>query len=258
MRNLLLTIGFVGTNFVGWQVQENGISVMEKMQDAIEAVTGVRSPVKGCSRTDSGVHANAYCLSVKTESPIPIGKLPMALNQHLPEDIAVFTCEEKPLDFHARYDCIGKEYLYKIHCSPVRDPFQKNRVLEYSKELDEKLMQEAARFLVGKHDFKSFCSIRTDQLDTTRTLYWVTVERKENVLFIKIAGDGFLFNMVRIITGTLLWVGKGKLNPSDLPLILEAQDRTLAGMTAAAKGLYLNRVFYFPEEVMELGENPKF
>lgn len=255
MRNFLLTIRFLGTPYVGWQVQKNGISVMEKVQDAIEKVTGVRSDVKGCSRTDSGVHANMYCLSFKTESTIPTEKLPIALNRKLPDAITVMSCEEKTMDFHARYNCLGKEYLYKIHCSRFRDPFLHQLVLEYPRPLNVRAMQAACVHFEGTHDFRSFCSIRTDQEDTTRTLWWVKVEKNGEMLEVRVAGDGFLFNMVRIIIGTLLWVGSGVLSPEDVLRIRESKERDYAGMTAQAYGLYLNRVFYNFEEVKKFGED---
>lgn len=257
MRTLLLTIQFVGTLYVGWQVQQNGLSVMEKMQDALEKVTGIRSDVKGCSRTDSGVHASQYCLSFRTDSLIPTEKFPIALNRSLPASIVVLSCEEMPEEFHARYDCLGKEYLYKIHLSRIRDPFLAGLVLEYPRPLEIEPIKTACTFLEGTHDFRGFCSIRTDQEITVRTLWWVTAEKQGEFLEIRVAGDGFLFNMVRIIVGTLIQIGSGQMEPEKIMTILKEKDRDLAGSTAAAHGLYLNRVFYRPEEVDLFGKNPK-
>lgn len=256
MRNLKLKIQFVGTSFVGWQVQKNGISVMEKIQDAIEKITGIRSDVKGCSRTDSGVHANQYVLSFKTHSTISVERFPEALNTQLPYGIAVLTCEEMEEDFHARYSCIGKEYLYKIHLSRIRNSFLENRILEYPQKLDLEKMKKAQSYFVGTHDFRAFCSTKTDQENTTRTIWWVESNLHEKNLNILIAGDGFLFNMVRIIVGTLLWVGTGRIEPDRIPFILESKSRNYAGVTVPAHGLYLNQVFYQESEVRKYGQNP--
>lgn len=245
MRNLLLKLGYDGRRYHGWQVQENALAVQEVFQDALEKILGQRPAIKGCSRTDSGVHAYAYYVSLKIEHEIPCQRLVGALNHFLPKDMAVFSCREVPLDFHARYSCIGKEYVYKIWNHPVRDPFMDGYALHYWYPLEEAVLNEAAQGYLGAHDFTSFCTLdQRDPGDLVRTVTKSTVERHGDLVTFTVAADGFLYNMVRIMTGTLLRVAQGKLTPADIPRILAAKDRKAAGPTAPPWGLYLNRVFY--------------
>lgn len=245
MRNLLITLSYDGARYHGWQIQENALTVQEAFQSALTKVTGGGEDIKACSRTDTGVHARQFAVSLKTESPIPPQRLPAALNHWLPPDIAARDCREVPMDFHARYSCKGKEYSYEIWNHPVRDPFLQGRALHYWYPLDEGLLDEAARHYIGRHDFSSFCTLdRREQGDLTRTVTAARVERRGDMVFFTVAADGFLYNMVRIMVGTLLRVQQGKLKPGDIPKVLEAKDRRAAGPTAPACGLYLNRVFY--------------
>ncbi|MDR2655753.1 MAG: tRNA pseudouridine(38-40) synthase TruA [Oscillospiraceae bacterium] len=244
MRNLLLSLKFKGTPFCGYQVQKNGVTVAEKLQNAIEAVTGVRSDIKGCSRTDSGVHANMYCANFKTESKIACGKMRDALNFHLPYEIVVYDCREAPLDFHARYHCSGKEYMYLFHNAPWRDPFVRNLALEFGYNMDISRINRAAAHFVGTHDFASLCGAAGGAKDTVRTVMRAEAIREGEFVKMFFAADGFLFNMVRIMVGTLIWVNQGRIEPDDIPGILDKKDRNRAGPTAPAHGLYLNRVFY--------------
>lgn len=245
MRNLLLSITYDGAGYHGWQIQENALTVQEAFQTALQKVTGLSEDLKACSRTDTGVHAREFCLSLKTESAIPPERLRAALNHWLPEDVAVKDCREVPEDFHARYSCKGKEYCYEIWNHPVREPFLRGRALHYWYPIDEGLLDRAAKHYMGSHDFTSFCTLdRREQGDFTRTVTEAKVERRGNLVVFTVAADGFLYNMVRIMTGTLLRVQQGRLNPEDIPRILAARDRAAAGPTAPACGLYLNRVFY--------------
>jgi len=244
MRNILCTLRFDGTPFCGYQVQKNGVTIAEKVQDAIEAVTGIRSDIKGCSRTDAKVHANMYCLNFHTASGIPCDKLIRALNMHLPYEIAVYDCREVADDFHARYHCKGKEYMYLIHNHLCRQPFLQNLAYEYRYSIDTDQLNQAGKAFIGTHDFKSFCSVKADVEDTTRTVSGFGVLREGEMVKIYVAGDGFLFNMVRIMVGTLLWISQGRLKPDAIPDILAARDRSQAGVTAPAHGLYLNKVLY--------------
>lgn len=245
MRNLLLSITYDGAGYHGWQIQENALTVQEAFQAALQKVTGLSEDLKACSRTDTGVHAREFCLSLKTESAIPPERLRAALNHWLPEDVAVKDCREVPEDFHARYSCKGKEYCYEIWNHPVREPFLRGRALHYWYPIDEGLLDRAAKHYMGSHDFTSFCTLdRREQGDFTRTVTQAKVERRGNLVVFTVAADGFLYNMVRIMTGTLLRVQQGRLNPEDIPRILAARDRAAAGPTAPACGLYLNRVFY--------------
>lgn len=245
MRNLLLTLCYDGSRYHGWQIQENAVTVQEVFQKALASVTGLSEEIKACSRTDTGVHAREFCVSLKTESLIPPERLLAALNHHLPSDIAVKSCKAVPLDFHARYSCKGKEYTYEIWNHPVRDPFLEGRALHYWYPVDAELLDRVAKSYLGRHDFSSFCTLdRREKGDLTRTVTEAKVERRGNLVVFTVAADGFLYNMVRIMTGTLLRVQQGKLRPQDIPAVLEARDRAKAGPTAPACGLYLNRVFY--------------
>ncbi len=245
MKNLLLTISYVGTGYHGWQVQENALTVQEVFQKALRSVTGRSEEIKSCSRTDTGVHAREFCISLKTESEIPPERLQAALNHYLPQDIAVNSCKAVSLDFHARYSCKGKQYAYEIWNHPVREPFLAGRALHYWYPLDEALLDRAAKYYLGRHDFSSFCTLdRREKGDLHRTVTQAEVERRGNLVVFTVAADGFLYNMVRIMAGTLLRVQQGKIRPEEIPGIIEARDRKAAGPTAPACGLYLNRVFY--------------
>lgn len=245
MRNLLLTLRYDGSRYHGWQVQENALAVQQVFQESLFKVVSAQPDIKGCSRTDSGVHANMYCVSFKTEHTIPCERLVMALNRFLPKDIAVTDCREVPPDFHARYSCTGKEYMYKIWNHPVRDPFLEGYALHYWYALDIDKLNDAAQAYVGTHDFRSFCTLDSREPgDLTRTVRRFEVAREERLVTMTVEADGFLYNMVRIMVGSLLRVAQGKFTRQDLVRILEARDRSLAGPTAPPCGLYLNRVFY--------------
>ena len=252
MRNLLITLSYDGRRYHGWQIQQNALTVQEVFQAALEKVTGGGEDIKACSRTDTGVHAREFCVSLQTQSPIAPQRLPQALNHYLPPDIAVKACQEVPLDFHARYSCQGKAYSYEIWNHPVRDPFLDGRALHYWYPLDAGLLDRAAQHYVGRHDFTSFCTLdRREMGDLARTVTHAGVERRGDLVVFTVAADGFLYNMVRIMVGTLLRVQQGKLRPEDIPGVIAAKDRRAAGPTAPACGLYLQRVFY---DSRDLGE----
>lgn len=244
MRNLLITLCFNGQGYHGWQVQPNGVTVQQRVQDAVEAVTGVRSAVTGCSRTDAGVHAMTYCCNFRTEHGISSDRLIPALNAHLPRDIAVFGCKEVPAAFHARYDCKGKEYVYRICNSRARNPFWEGRALHYPYVIDVAYLNQQAQDFVGRHDFSAFCAAGGSVEDKVRTVRAARVERKGEIVSFFVEADGFLYHMVRIMMGTLLSLEQGKLHSGAIPVLLEGCDRSGAGITAPAQGLYLNRVYY--------------
>lgn len=246
MRNFLVTIMYDGRSFHGWQVQDNADSVQEQFQKALYEVIGERPDIKGCSRTDAGVHANQYCISFHTAHTIPADRLPLALNRFLPATIAALSACEVAEDFHARYSCKGKEYIYKINNAAVRNPFLEGYALHYWHNVDETVMHEAAQHFLGRHDFTSFCTVDPHRKkgDFHRTVRNIAVERSGDIVTVTIEADGFLYNMVRIIVGTLLSVAQKKIRPDDIPDIIEALDRKAAGPTAPPQGLYLNRVFY--------------
>lgn len=245
MRNLLLTISYDGKAFHGWQIQKNAIAVQEAFQKALYAIIGGYADIKGCSRTDSGVHANMYCISFKTEHPIPEVRLKAALNRHLPLEVAVLDCKEVSEDFHARYSCVSKQYVYKIWNSEVRNPFLNGYALHYRYKIDENQLHRAAQAFVGKHDFTSFCTLdKREKGDFVRNVKMFSVERQGELVTMTVEADGFLYNMVRIMVGTLLRVQQGKIPEDGIGEIIEKKDRRFAGPTAPACGLYLNRVNY--------------
>ena len=244
MPNVLLTIKYIGTHYHGWQVQKNALSVQEVLQDAIEDLYGERLDVKGCSRTDTGVHANMFCVSYFAPFYAGEYKTVSALNNRLPSDIKAYRCQIVPDDFHARYSAVGKEYVYYIYDEKYPDPFLSDYALHYRQKLDEKVMNLAAAHFIGTHDFAGFCSSKSDVENTVRTIHSCSVVRENSLIIIKISGDGFLYNMVRIIVGTLIDVARGKKKVEKIPDIILSKQRSLAGKTAPAKGLFLNKVFY--------------
>lgn len=245
LRNLLLTISYDGKYFHGWQIQQNAFTVQEAFQNSLKRIIGSYFDIKGCSRTDSGVHANMYCISLKTSHPIKPERLKAALNRWLPKSVAVLDCKEVPLDFHARYSCVSKEYIYKIWNSEVRNPFLDGYALHYRYKIDEKLLNIASQAYVGCHDFTSFCTIdNREKGDMTRTVKSFSVSRDGDLVTMKVEADGFLYNMVRIMVGTLLRVQQGKIPVDGIAEIIEKKNRKFAGPTAQACGLYLNKVNY--------------
>ncbi len=242
--NILMKISFMGTNYHGFQVQKNALSVCEAFQDAMEKVFGSRASVKGCSRTDSGVHAEEYCLSFHIDTMIPEHKIPLALNHYLPHDIRAKSAAVVPDDFHARYSALGKEYRYVIHNSFVSDAFYSHLCHRVGGKLDINVMQNAAEYLVGKHDFASFMSAGSNIQDTVRTISCLSFKQRGEFLDMHIAADGFLYNMVRIIAGTLLEVGLGRKPETWVKEVLLAKNRDMAGPTLPAQGLFLHKVFY--------------
>lgn len=244
MRNLLFEISYNGSRYHGWQVQQNAITVQQVVQDSIERLFQKRLDISGCSRTDTGVHANQYFFHMKTESKIPCNNIQRAMNTSLPDDIVVLGCSQAPLDFHARYSCTGKEYVYQIWNAEYGNPFLQDMVYHYRYPLRIERIQQAMQYLLGTHDFSAFCALHTDVEDKTRTIFDARVEQEGNLIKLVFRGDGFLYNMVRIMVGTLLFVSEGKIQPEQIPEIIQKKDRSLAGKTAPARGLYLNRIFY--------------
>lgn len=253
MMKLLLKIRYIGTSYCGYQVQPNAVSIQQRLNEAARALFGFDCDIVGCSRTDSGVHANAFCATVSKKSTdtlqtgVALSKIPLALSAHLPEDISVFDAVWVPSDFHARYDVREKEYVYRIYNAPVRNPFEERRAAHVPRVIDEAgvaRMNQAAKTLVGKQDFCAYMAQGSCVATTVRTVTSASVERQGDILVFRVAADGFLYNMVRILAGTLLDVGLGKLTPEDVVRITASRDRSLAGMTMPACGLYLDRVCY--------------
>lgn len=245
--NVLLRLAYKGTRYAGFQVQPNAPTVCAAFQDALQAVLGERPDVKGCSRTDAGVHALDFALNFHYDGHIPPARLVLALNAHLPEDIRVKSARPVPEDFHARYAAHAKTYRYRIRNSAVDDPFDLDTCWRTAGALDVAAMQAAADGFVGTHDFKALCAAGSGPAahgDTVRTITACTVERQGELVTVTVTADGYLYNMVRILAGTLVEAGRGKLDPAAVPDILAKGDRRLAGPTLPAKGLFLLRVDY--------------
>jgi len=245
MRNLKITISYDGKNLHGWQIQQNAITVQQCFQQALNSVLQYTPDIKGCSRTDTGVHANMYVISLKTDHKITCERLKAALNRYLPLSIAVKDVCEVDDDFHARYSCKGKRYIYKILNTEVRDPFCEGYALHYRYPIDEQMLNNAAQAYVGTHDFTSFCTLdKREKGDFTRTVKSFSVYREGEFVYMSVEADGFLYNMVRIMVGTLLKIQQGKLPHDSIPSIIFSENRKNAGPTAPACGLYLDEVFY--------------
>ena len=249
MRNIALFLTYLGTHYHGWQVQKNLPTVAETMEKAAAMVVGHPVHMTGCGRTDAGVHARVYVANFRTSSTIPVERLPYALNTHLPCDIVVTKAFEVHENFNAIGSCIKKEYTYRIYNSRIKNPFYVDRAYFYPKRLDEAVMDRAARMFEGTHDFAAVRSVGTNVRSTVRTIHYCRVTRSGELLELKVCADGFLYNMVRAITGTVLYAAEGKLTPEDIPVILDSGNRTLAGPTAPPGGLYLTRVWYEDERL---------
>ena len=244
MRNIVLILKYEGSAYHGWQIQKNAVSVAQTLERALAMVTGSPSHVTGCGRTDAGVHAKRYVANFRTESRIPVDRLPYALNTHLPDDIVVSEAFETHPDFNAITSCVRKEYTYLIYNSRIRDPFYVNRAWFYPKHLDENVMQRAADCFVGTHDFAAVRSVGTDVKTTVRTVYYYSVERTDDLIRCRICANGFLYNMARAMVGTAVYAAEGKFPPEAVTEILAGKNRTLAGPTAPAGGLYMTRLWY--------------
>lgn len=244
MRNFKVMMSYDGSAYHGFQRQENALAIQQVIEETIERIIGKKTVIYGCSRTDTGVHANEYCFSFLHDNSITCNGLVRSLNALLPDDMGIKSCEEADNSFHARYSCKAKEYVYIIHNSNIKDPFLKDRAYRYPRHIDEELLSQAAQYFIGTHDFRSFCSAGSSSINTVRTIQKLDIERKDDKIIFTIRGDGFLYNMVRIIIGTLIFVNEGKFSPFDVLHIINAKERTRAGKTAPACGLYLNKVFY--------------
>ena len=243
-RNIALRLKYTGTHYHGWQIQKNAVTVEETLESAVKATVGHPVKITGCGRTDAGVHAREYVANFVTGSRIPLERLPLAINTKLPDDIVVTAAREVPEDFNAIGSCVKKEYTYLIYNSRVRDPFYMNRAYFYPRRLDEKIMQRAADMFVGEHDFAAVRSVGTDVKSTVRRVYYYNVERRGDIIELRVCANGFLYNMARAMAGSLIYASEGKFAPEDIPAILERGDRTLAGPTVPPDGLYLTRLWY--------------
>lgn len=244
MARYLLTISYLGTNFCGWQVQPNGITVQAEICAALNKIFKTQINVSGCSRTDSGVHAKMFCCHFDVDTNMNSKQIIEAINHNTNDDVTAIDCKQVPDDFHARYSCVKKNYVYRICNAPYPNPFEKDRALWYRYPLDINKMDSAAKLFIGKHDFSAFCSSGSTVIDKVRTVHNCTIIKNDDIIEISITADGFLYNMVRIIVGTLIEIGSGKRPENDILKALDTGNRNYAGVTAVPHGLYLNKVIY--------------
>ena len=244
MRNIALFLKYDGSDYHGWQVQKNARTVEQTIEEAAARVVGHPVHLTGCGRTDAGVHARVYVANFRTDSRIPVDRLPYALNTHLPQDILIYDAREVHESFNAIGSCVRKEYTYQIYNSRMRDPFYVNRAWFYPKYLDENIMRRAAEQFVGTHDFAAVRSVGTDVKSTVRTVHHFEVERQGELIFCRICANGFLYNMARAMTGTVVYAAEGKIAPDEIGAILERGDRTAAGPTVPPGGLFMTQLWY--------------
>lgn len=243
MKRVLITISYDGTRYHGWQVQPNGISVQETIQNTLYKMFNKKIAVTGCSRTDAGVHAKEFCFHIDCPQSLPKSAFLKGLNSVLPDDIKVLSYKEVPDDFHARYSCLGKTYSYGFYMGE-ESPFLERYYLHLDKKPDIEKMQLFCDLIVGKHDFFAFSSSGRTVEDTVRTVNKCYMNSQGDMIFLKITADGFLYNMVRIIAGTALAVGMGRLSPDCATEMFDKKDRSLGGDTLPPKALFLEKVFY--------------
>ncbi|MFH1847317.1 MAG: tRNA pseudouridine(38-40) synthase TruA [Candidatus Omnitrophota bacterium] len=244
MRNIKFTITYDGTNYKGWQRQKDSPTVQAEVEAAVAKVFGKHHHVWGASRTDAGVHARAQIAHIKIKTSIPVENIKKAINTILPEDIGVVDAQDMPLDFHAQFQAKSKLYCYHILNSRDRDPFTCRYAWRVPYKLNVSLMKEEAAFLVGEHDFKSFQASDKRERSSVREIFSINIEKKKTALVVEIQGSGFLYNMVRNVVGTLVEIGRGHFSSGSMCEVLYARDRTKAGPTAPAKGLFLMDVVY--------------
>lgn len=250
---ILIKFSYLGTDYCGYQVQPNGISIQQRLNEAAFAVFGFPCDVVGCSRTDSGVHANTFCATLAQKgtpslvTAIPLDRIPLALSANLPQDISVYDAEWVSDDFHARYDVIEKEYIYRFYNRAIRDPFEEGRSAHVPKPISDEgveKMRLAAATLCGTQDFAAYMAKGSSVKSTVRTVTRAEIMRCGDVIVFRVAANGFLYNMVRILAGTLLEVAQEKMTVEEFVAVTESRDRSRAGATMPACGLYLNRVVY--------------
>ena len=238
-------ISYSGKNYHGWQIQKNALTIQEVFQNALWKILPEKPEIKGCSRTDTGVHANMYAVNFKVNSDISCKNLVLALNSRLPRDIALNFCNEVPMSFHARYSCVKKEYIYKIWNQKTRNPFLDGYIYHHYYPLNLEILRDTAKEFLGTHDFTAFCTLdKREKKNMIRTVYNFDIFENNDIIEIKVCADGFLYNMVRIMVGTLLKAAQGKIFKEDIKDIIASKCRHRAGPTAPAHGLYLNKVYY--------------
>ncbi len=247
VRHLALLTEFDGSAFNGWQTQARGRTVQQTLLKAVQELTGEKDlRLTGSSRTDSGVHARGHVSHFKTLNKIPADRLPLALNSLLPEDLAVRAACEVAADFHAQYHAKGKIYSYRIWRGRIRPAISRQQLCHLPGPLDLDLIRQAMPYLLGRHDFQSLMDAGSCDRNPVRTIHSLSLEAQGPQIALKVQGDGFLYHMVRIIVGTLVAVGQGKISPDDMPAIIQGKDRKKAGKTMPPQGLCLEQVLYDP------------
>lgn len=244
MRNIALILMYNGTAYHGWQVQKTEVTVAQTLERGLSMVCGEPIKCTGCGRTDAGVHARHYIANFRTDARVPAERLPYALNTHLPEDIVVMEVWDTHEGFNAIGSCVRKEYTYQIYNSKIRNPFYVNRAWFYPRHLDEEILARAAEQFVGTHDFAAVRSVGTDVKSTVRTVHYFEVTRRDKLIEFKVCANGFLYNMARAMVGTTVYAAEGKFPPEAIGRILEEGNRTSAGPTVPAGGLYMSRLWY--------------
>ncbi len=244
MRNIKLVIEYDGTNYAGWQIQKNALSIQQVVESSIEKITGERTEVVGCSRTDAGVHARGYVANFKTKSTMPAEKFSDALNTKLPRDIVILTSEEVDFNFHSRYDCSGKTYCYTVLNRAQPIALGRNYMYHMKYKLDIEKMNEACKYFIGTHDFSALKNQGSSVKTSIRTITELRIESDGDIFKVYGSADGFLYNMMRIIVGVLLQIGMNKFEPGDVEKIILSKDRKRAGTAVPACGLCLLEVYY--------------
>jgi len=244
MQQYLLSLSYDGTDFHGWQIQPNAVTVQAVLNNALQALNSCNSPPLGCSRTDAGVHAAVFCCTVRMQKQWDCAALIRAINGNLPRTVRILTCEKVSGDFHPRYDCISKRYRYQIWNAPLENPFLLRYTHWERRPLDVDKLNELAHPLIGTHDFAAFCASGAGTKTSVRTLKRADFERRGNLLIFRAEADGFLYNMVRILAGTLLQCTMSPEKLAPIQSILESKNRTQAGLTLPPQGLFLEQVKY--------------
>ena len=245
MRNIKMTIRYDGSRYKGFQrLKDNDMTIQGKIEDVLSKMTSESIEIIGSGRTDMGVHAYGQVANFKTNSNLSIEKMQSYLYEYLPEDIVITNLEEVDERFHSRYNAKSKVYLYKIYNNKFHDPFLRRYTTHISKKLDIELMKEASKYFIGEHDFTSFASSKSKKKSNVRTIHSINIKEDNGLIEIYFEGNGFLYNMVRIMSGALIDVGHKKISPQDIKRMLEEKDRSKSSDTAPAKGLYLYKVSY--------------
>lgn len=244
MNNIRIWLGYDGTGFHGYQIQKNGYTIQEALTAAVSRVTGENISITGCSRTDAGVHAKCYAANFFSDTKIPVEKLPFAVNAYLPDTVRVYKAEYVDLDFHATYSAKEKTYEYTIDTNKISDPFLVRYAWHFPYDFDMEKMRMGAKHFVGTHDFSAFCAAGAQTKTAVRTVKELSAEIEDNIVTVKITADGFLYNMVRIITGTLAYTAIGRIKEDEIKEIILSCDRRRAGITAPPHGLKLISVVY--------------